>query len=262
MSSDQGLTFNGHKQLSEYRAQVVDVEDPKGLLRVQVRVPGWWDAVPDKDLPWAEYRFNDARPNGGNFTPAEVDDWVWVDFPNSDTRFPRITGWCHFAPGGKPNAPHETWVGPDAYEHKRLAVQPEPDSPEYHGTDATTKHGVTIEIEPSGAYRVTQRGSGTAVEISKEGHVVVHGEEKGYWSSEDDTEVDVGQNLMVRVKGDAKVGVDGNAETNVKGDAKLKVNGNADAQVQGFMQLRSKGPGLVKSDAGLTLKGPSRTLTL
>lgn len=239
MSDDQSLTFSGHKQMAEYRAQVVSTEDPQQLMRVQVRVPGWWDGVSDDDLPWAEYRFSDARPNGGNFTPAEVDDWVWLDFPNGDTRQPRINGWCHFAPGGKPNLPHEAWVGPDKHEHKRLDVQPTPDPPEYHGTDTTTKYGVTVEIEPSGAYRVTQRGSGTAIEISKEGHVVVHGEEKGYWSSEDDTEVDVGKDLTVRVKGDTKVEVGGDATVEVAGKIDMTSGGPMNLTAGGNMALKA-----------------------
>lgn len=260
--NDHSLTFSGHKQLSEYRAQVVNTKDPERLLRVQVRVPGWWDAVPEEDLPWAEYRLASARGNGGDFEPAEKGDWVWIDFINGDTRYPRITGWCHFAPDGKPELPHEAWEGEDAYEHKRLDVQPQPEPPPYHGARVSTKHGTTIEQAPDGSCRITQRASGTAIEITKEGHIVIHGEDKGYWSSESDTEVDVGRHLMVRVIGDVKMDVGGSAEVNVKKDAKVNVDGNASAQVKGFMQFVSKGPALVKSDAGLTLKGPSRTLTL
>lgn len=230
----------------EARAQVVNVTDPQKLYRVQVRVVGLWDAVPDADLPWAEYLLQGSRGNAGVANPAQVGDWVWVDFPNGDSRYPRITGWCHFAPGSIPNLPHESFAGPDVMQHKRLPTQPVPDPPKYHESEVLTRHGVTIEIEPSGAYRVTQRASGTAIEITKEGHVVIHGENKNYVSSQSDSEVDVGANLIVRVAGDAKV----------------EIGGNASVHTKGFSQHVTDGPALVKSKTRLVLKGPSRTLTL
>ena len=215
--SDQSLTFNGHKQMAEYRAQVVSTQDPKRFLRVQVRVPGWWDGVPDKDLPWAEYKLASARANGGDFEPAEVGDWVWVDFPGGDTRYPRITGWCHFAPGGQPNLPHEAWGGPDAYTHQRLDEQPTPQQPPYHGARVSTKHGITVERAPDGSGRITQRSSGTSVEITKEGHIVIHGASDAFRSSAGDTREDVGGNMLIKTVGNLKFRVEGNVEWDVDG---------------------------------------------
>ena len=245
MSNDMALQAKAEPP-REARGIVVSTDDPRRLMRVQVRVPSLWDGVQDADLPWAEYLLKSARVRGGDFEPAEVGDWVWVDFPSGDTRYPRITGWCHYAPDGAPNLPHEAFAGADSYEHKRLANQPAPEPAEYHRSRVLTKHGVTVEIDPSGACRVTQRETGSAIEISKDGHIVIHGENKNYISSASDTECDIGRNLIVRISGDAKVRIDGNAEV----------------KISGFAQIISSGAMLIKSLKRLVLKGPSRTLTL
>lgn len=196
----------------EARAQVVNVTgDPQKLMRVQVRVIGLWDGVPDADLPWAEYRLNSSRGRGGSFEPAEVGDWVWVDFPNGDTRYPRITGWCHYAPGGVPNMPHDAFAGPDKTQHRVTpdSGEPEPAAPVYHGSNVTEKHGVVVEINPSSEYLVTQRKSGTAIRVTADGAVTIHGQAKVFISSASDMVMTVGSNLTTKVSGDWNIDVGG-----------------------------------------------------
>lgn len=205
--TDSRLSMKGGQQMSEYRAQVTSTEDPKKMLRVQVRVPGWWSGVPDEDLPWAEYRLNDARAGGGSFMPAEKGDWVWVDFPNGDTRYPRITGWCHFAPGGKPNAPHDAWQGPGAISHRLDpgAKEPSPEAPEYHGSLSIEKHGAVIEINPGGEILVTQRDTGTALRVTRQGEVTIHGEKSVHISGKQNLEVNFGGDINITAGGDLKM---------------------------------------------------------
>lgn len=224
--TDHAMTFSGHKQMREYRAQVVSTADPRGWLRVQVRVPGWWDGVRDADLPWAEYRLTSARANGGDFEPAEVGDWVWVDFPGDDTRYPRITGWCHFAPEGVPNLPHEAFQGSDALAQKRLDKEPTGAAPAYHGSRVITKHGSTIELAPDGSLRITQRASGTGVEIAPGGEVIIHGEADALRSSAGDTREVVGGDMTVIISGSAKVEVGGDMDVEAGGNINMTAGGN------------------------------------
>jgi hypothetical protein len=126
------------------------VNDPSGWLKAQVRVYGLMDGIPISDLPWAEYKLPPgSRPNDGYFTPCDVGDVVWVDFPyGGDTRRPRITGSVHYCPGGTPNLPSEA-LG------KQNVVW--------------AQHGIVVEVEESTAYRITQRATGNVIEIHDTG---------------------------------------------------------------------------------------------
>ncbi|MCV6588046.1 MAG: phage baseplate assembly protein V [Marinobacterium sp.] len=214
----------------EYRAQVISTEDPEQLLRVQVRIPGLWDAVPKKDLPWAEYKFNDARYRGGEFNPAELDDWVWVDFINGDSRYPRITGWCHFAPGGKPDTPHEAWVGPEKIVHKldQVIGEPKPVDPVYHGSQVLEKFGLIQEINPDGELLITQRETGTAFRFTKEGAIHLHCEEVLYHSSVKDTTGHVGRDWLSQTDRNLHFKIAQNCTFDIGGNLTFNVGGTVD----------------------------------
>lgn len=162
----------------EYVAEVVNVNDPKKWMRVQVRIFDIFDDVPTDDLPWATYKLPfGVRPADGGLTPVQVGDQVWVDFPfNGDTRRPRITGGVHFIPGEKPNLPAEMWQGPDQVQHKRSSDEPTPTPPGYHEDVVFKQHGVLVQLTKPGALRATQLSSGAALEITPDGTIVLHGE--------------------------------------------------------------------------------------
>ncbi len=192
----------------ECPAQVVNVDDPQRLMRVQVRVLGLFEGVADEDLPWSEYKLPvGVRPNDGFFTPADRGDWVWVDFPHlGDSRRPRITGGMHFCPNDQPNLPHESWVGPDTYTHKRTGSQVSPSPAAYHRDVVLTQHGVLIEIvSGTGEVRVTQKSSGSAIEIDKDGNVTAHSENNLYGSAKANCQLDIDGDLKANVGGDATV---------------------------------------------------------
>ena len=163
------------------------------------------------------------------FYPVCEGDWVWIRFEMGDSRRPIITGSCHYAPGGVPNLPHEAFAGDDSLVHQRTGREPVPDESQYHQAYVSTRHGVTIETEPDGSYRVTQRNSGTAVEVTSEGHIVLHASGDALRSSRGDTEEVVGQNLTVAVAGNITFAAGGSVDISAGGEVaingtKIKLN--------------------------------------
>lgn len=186
----------------QYIAEVVNVNDPKQQMRVQVRVHDFFDGVPEADLPWAIYNLPfGARPGNGGLIPVKAGDYVWVDFPTRDTRHPRIVSGLHQMPGGQPNLPPEAWNGPGQYEHKRTANEPVPDKPGYHEDITFSQNGVLIQLTAAGAMRLTNMASGTGVEITKSGEVVIHCEKDMYVSATGNCLVDIKGNYDLKVGG-------------------------------------------------------------
>lgn len=204
MPSPATLQKSSHYQ-NEYVGVVESVDDPDRLMRVQVRVEGIHTAnIPTADLPWSEYRLPVGfRANDGLFTPVDVGDHVWVDFPyGGDHRRPRITGSVHFAPGGQPNFPHEAWQGPEPVTHKQTGREPAPAGPDYHGKAVYTQHGVTLEVNQDGSWVIVQRGTGTEIHVDPSGSLTLHCEADIHLSAQDnryeiverDAEIEVGKN--------------------------------------------------------------------
>ena len=186
----------------EYVSEVVSVEDPKKWGRAQVRVSQLFDGVNAADLPWATFKQAlGTRPNEGGHVPVQVGDLVWVDFPfGGDTRRPRIVGGVHFCPDSIPNLPHELWAGPDVVQHKRTEPEVMPDAPIYYRDVIFKQHGVLFEIiKATGAARLTQIASGSAVEIDAKGNVTAHSENNLYASAVNDASVKVGKDAVVEV---------------------------------------------------------------
>ena len=207
---------------------VESIEDPLGLLRVQVRVLGLFTG-PVETLPWAEYKLPvGVRPNEGSFIPVQVGDYVWVDFPyDGDTRRPRITGGLHYCPDDAPNLPHEAWEGPDKTEHKRTGSEPEPASPEYHKTCVYSQSGVIIEVgKPSeaseGYFRVTQKRTGTAIEIAPDGSITLHSEQSLFISSPGSLEAVIGGDASIEAGGDISIETSGDVSVEAAGQVNAK----------------------------------------
>lgn len=182
----------------QYPGKVEEIEgDPEGdILRVKVRVFEFFsDDVPVDDLPWSEYHLPcGARENQGVFLPLQVGDYVWVSFPFcSDTRRPKIEGSLHYAPDAKPLLPHEAWKGDDEYtDHKRKDFEEKPADREYHKNPVISFSGVLAEIYPDGTLCITNKETGTAFQIHKNGDVIIHSEKALRYSTKEDSEGEIG----------------------------------------------------------------------
>lgn len=225
-----------NRLFGSYPAQVVNTEHPDGLYMVSVRVLGLWDSVPDKDLPYAEFLLPlGAKPEHGHAVPVEPQDLVWVEFPrNGDTRYPLITGSVYHAPSYQSNLPKE--VNGQAYETKRSPNEPTP--PAYdRKDDLYERWGLREHKTHAGGWSITHVATGSAVEITPDGQVVIHVEGDSFQSA---TGKHLGQfgTLDILVKGDASVKCDGNGKLESKGDMDIKSGGNMNLDAKGELMFK------------------------
>ncbi|WP_413113431.1 hypothetical protein [Thaumasiovibrio sp. DFM-14] len=248
-----------------YPASIVSTEHPMGLHLAKVALVGLWDGLDPDVLPWAEFILPlGARPNAGHKVPVEEDDLVWVDFPrNGDTRYPRITGACYHAPEGISNLPTESTPEPDeeiVYEQIRHELEPLP--PEYSVLDDIyQRFGFMVHKTHTGGYCLTHRASGSAIEMTDEGEIVIHAENNAYRSTTNDLIEHVGENLNITVMGNADIDVEGSLNVSSGGaavvstdsDATIDAAGNAIVQSGGDATVDASGQATVKSGSALSL---------
>jgi uncharacterized protein involved in type VI secretion and phage assembly len=109
-----------------YLARVVNLDDPEGLNRVQVRLIAF-DAIADQDAPlWARVVAPFAGQNRGTFFMPDVDDEVLVLFTNGDPRYPLVVGGLW---NGASTAPAD--LGAEGNRYKRIR----------------SKNGITITLD-------------------------------------------------------------------------------------------------------------------
>lgn len=237
MSEQHKRTNIGGKLLSSYPAVVIETKHPDGLYLAKVRLLGLWDTLSVDVLPWAEFMLPlGAKPEAGHAVPVEADNQVWVDFPRSgDTRYPRITGAVYQAPNMVSNLPSE--ITGKGYEQKRADGEPKP--PLYSDKDDIYKRFGFMEHKThSGGYCITHLGTGSAIEITDKGQIIIHCEAEAYRSS---------KNLLEQVAEAFTIKVGGNANIEAKGDATLKAGGKC--SVDGS-KLLLKSAGDVSIEAG------------
>lgn len=88
------LQQSGLDAKQRYEAVVVNNDDPRQLGRVQARIAGIFDGIPDDHLPWAVPKFNhvdgaynpggDALDRSGVFFVPKVNHIVTLQFPTAD----------------------------------------------------------------------------------------------------------------------------------------------------------------------------------
>ncbi|QUM78782.1 hypothetical protein HWV00_21145 (plasmid) [Moritella sp. 24] len=230
----------------KYRAKVVSITHPKGWHKAKVRVLVLWDHIEDDDLPWAEYLLPlGARSKEGEAMPCKIDDLVWLEFPISgDTRSPLIVGSCYRIIEGESELPQDLFK--PVYEHKRTGKQPPAPTAAY-GDSTTDLNGILNQITMNGAWCLTHKATGTAVNVTKDGQLVLHTEGDSFSSTTGTHTEEVTKDLISNVGGKLNVHVIGDAL--IKADANLTVEAGAD------MLLKSGGKCTVDAGGPLMLKG-------
>ncbi|RIW17898.1 phage baseplate assembly protein V [Vibrio harveyi] len=209
----QKRTNTSNKLYGRYRAAVVNTVHPDALYMVTVRVLDLWEAIPDEDLPYAEFLLPlGAKPSHGHAVPVETDDLVWVEFPrNGDTRYPLITGSVYHAPRYESNLPDD--VNNKPYQHKRSSGEPTPEAYD-RKDDLYERWGLREQKSHTGGWQITHVASGTAIEITPDGQCVIH-TEGDQWRS-------ATGNLTEQFDGDVKLNVGGGQTITINKDSILK----------------------------------------
>lgn len=153
-----------------YLAEVVSVEDPESLGRVQVRLLNA-DGVDEQDAPiWARVAVPFAGADRGAFMLPDVGDEVLVQFVHGDARFPIVVGglWNGSAVPpetlGASRVDRWTIVGKAG---TRIAIVEE--SPSSATISFTTPGGVSGELTDAGGGKVEVIAAGTTITVDPSG---------------------------------------------------------------------------------------------
>lgn len=155
-----------------YLAEVVSVNDPDGLTRVQVRLVGF-DGPDDQDGPiWARVAVPFAGADRGAFLLPDVGDEVVISFLNGDPRLPVVVGGLWNGSAGAPErlggsgdrVDRWTFVGKAG---TRIAIVEE--SPGEATISFTTPGGVKGELTDSGGGAIEFEAAGTTITIDGQG---------------------------------------------------------------------------------------------
>ena len=155
-----------------YLAEVVSVQDPESLSRVQIRLLSF-DQVGNQDAEiWARVAVPFAGENHGAFMIPDVGDEVLINFINGDTRFPVVIGslW-----NGGASVPEQLGGSGDSIDRwsitgkhgTRIAIEEE--SVATAKVLITTPGGVSGELTDEGGGKIEFKSSGTTLTIDPQG---------------------------------------------------------------------------------------------
>ena len=238
-----------------FMGEVVSVDDPEKRCRVKVNVYDMTDGVPVASLPWAMQSLPlGTRPGSGGMVPMQVGDKVWVEYIGKDSRRPLVTGAAMEAPKGKAATDPNVCQGEGSYAHRRTGSQPPAEEAPYYQDTVWQQNGVLIQLCRSGTFRLTQMGSGSAVEVTKDGHMVLHCEGSMFVSVRGDTLEEHTGNVTRRISGNLVEEISGTMTRTSQGDAFYGSSGASlglSAATQGWMT----GNGGLALTGNSTLKG-------
>ena len=157
---------------ASYLAEVVAVDDPESLSRVQIRLLSF-DGVGEQDGPvWARVAVPFAGDNRGAFLLPDVGDEVLINFINGDSRLPVVVGGLW---NGSAAAPESLGGAGDRIDRwtivgkagTRIAIVEETSGQET--ISLTTPGGVSCEMTDSGGGKFEINAAGTTVKIDTSG---------------------------------------------------------------------------------------------
>jgi uncharacterized protein involved in type VI secretion and phage assembly len=141
------------RYLGRYRGEVLDVEDPREIGRVKVKVP---EILGDVDSGWALPAFAASGDGSGIYAVPPVGAGVWVEFEAGDLGRPVwVGGW------------HKEGGLPDGATPKKFVIQ----TPGGH-TLTLDDDGSKLEIKESGGNTITMDSNGIELKVGGQKIVV------------------------------------------------------------------------------------------
>lgn len=210
--------------------KVVDINDPKKLGRVRVKVPAYHDELEDEEIPWGTpvNPIQSASTLGVGVSPTGLLNSAMVlgfFADGSDARIPIILGSIAKINFGLEELHDVNPLARGINDISKELIQEEPKSTynsKYpHNKVMRTSSGHTIEFDDTpGASRIhIYHKSGTYIEINDDGTKVSK-------SVKDDYHL-VANNQTIYIGGDAKI--------NIEGDLNVKINGKTNIESEDEM---------------------------
>lgn len=156
-----------------YLAEVVSVQDPDRLSRVQVRLLSFYEEDSTAGLTWARVVVPFAGADRGAFFIPDVGDEVLVTFLNGDPRYPLVMGGLWNGNAGAPEQLGGGSVDRWAIVGKagtRIAIVEE--TPAQATISFTTPGGVTGELTDTGGGKIRFEAAGTTITVDSAGVAV------------------------------------------------------------------------------------------
>lgn len=142
----RGAPEGAGRHLGRYRGEVLDVEDPKAIGRVKVKVP---EVLGDVDSGWALPAFAASGDGSGIYAIPPVGAGVWVEFEAGDLARPVwVGGW------------HKDGALPTDATPKKFVIQ----TPGGHIV-TLDDDGSKVEIKESGGNTITMNSDGIELKV-------------------------------------------------------------------------------------------------
>jgi hypothetical protein len=262
--------FIGESNFLWFFARIINVNDPDMLGQCQIRIAGFHDDIPDKDLPWAmpllpimsaSHKLEIEEEVGISPTGLTVDSFILGFFADGSTsRVPVILGSMPTIPENNknkhdvPKAAREINV----WANKKLLTK-EPKSPykaKYPFNKVTrTLSGHTIELDDTPGFERIHiyHKSGAYIEMQPKGDIVLKSAANNYHI--------VAGNEEAYIKGKAKVLVEGNIR--IESNQSIIVVSKATTTIasESNIDITAKGTINLKSGNGINLDSPNNNLT-
>lgn len=157
---------------ASYLAEVISVQDPENLSRVQVRLLSF-DGIGDQDGPiWARVAVPFAGGNRGAFMLPDVGDEVLITFINGDVRLAVVVGGLW---NGNATPPETLGGAGDRIDRwtivgkagTRIAIVEE--NPGQATISLTTPNGVSGEMTDTGGGKIEFKAAGTTITVDSAG---------------------------------------------------------------------------------------------